>query len=297
MNVRDHIRKRFPELSPTLQTAARYVLEHPNEVVIASMRTLAVKAGVPPATLVRFAQQMGFAGWPQLKDAFTLELGLGSDQYGQRARTLVGRNADHSLIGEMFKVQRHNLDLTEAQSAQAIKRVAKLLALGKAVHVAGFRASYAMAFSLVYEYRLFRRSVHLIDGQGGSLEMQLRAFEKTDVVVAISFAPYSREAEEVAHAARKAGCKLIALTDSASSPLALVADESLLFAVNSPSFFPSIAAGQALVEALLELLVSQAGSSVVERIEQAENQLFETGAYLHQPVSRQAARKALRKKF
>lgn len=286
MNVRDIIRKRFPDLSPTLQSAARYVLDHPNEVVIVSMRTLAIKAAVAPATLVRFAQQLGFAGWPQLKDAVTLELGLGSEQYGQRARSLVGRGSDDALTGEMFKVQRRNLDLTESQNALSLKRAAKLLGRGKAVHVAGFRASFAIAFSLVYEYRLFRNRVHLIDGQGGSLEMQLRALDKSDVVVVISFAPYSREAELVAQATRRAGCKMIAFTDSVASPLSLLAEETLLFAVNSPSFFPSIAAGQALAEALLELLVSQAGALVVERIDQAENQLFESGAYLQRPIAR-----------
>lgn len=287
MNVKDTIRQRFPTLSPTLQTAARYVLEHPNEVVIASMRSMAVKAGVPPATLVRFAQQLGFAGWPQLKDAFTEALGLGAEQYGQRAKALVDRGADAELTGEMFKVQRRNLDLTEAQSAQSLQRAAQRLAAGTGVHVAGFRASFGMAYSLVYEYRLFRNSVYLLDGQGGSLEMQLRAIGPGDTVVVISFAPYSREAEGVAQAARQAGCTLVAITDSMASPLSLLADETLLFAVNSPSFFPSTAAGQALVEALLELLVSQAGEDVVARIDEAENQLFETGAYLQRPAERQ----------
>ena len=97
--------------------------------------------------------------------------------------------------------------------------------------------------------------------------MQLRMLEPADVVVVISFAPYSRKALEVAHVARQAGCQLIALTDSVASSLSLLVDETLLFAVHSPSFFPSIAAGQALVEALLELLVSQAGSAVVEKID------------------------------
>lgn len=286
MNVKETIRKRFPDLSPALQVAARYVLEHPNEVVIASMRTLAVKAAVPPATLVRFAQHLGFAGWPQLKDAFTLELGLGSEQYGQRARTLVDRGPDDSLTGEMFKVQRRNLDLTEAQNGQSLRRAARLLEAGKSVHVAGFRASFALAFSLFYPYRLFRNQVHLIDGQGGSFEMQLRMLEPSDVVVVISFSPYSREALAVAQAAKQVGCQLIAVTDSVASPLSLLADETLLFAVHSPSFFPSIAAGQALVEALLELLVSQAGSAVVEKIDQSEEQLFETGAYLQKPAGR-----------
>lgn len=286
MNVRDIIRKRFPDLSPTLQQAAKFVLDHPNEVVIASMRSVAAKAAVPPATLVRFAQQLGFAGWPQLKDAFTLELGLGSDQYGQRARTLVDRGTDEALTGEMFKVQRRNLDLTEAQNEQSLRRAALLLERGQAVHVAGFRASFAIAFALVYQYRLFRSSVHLVDGQGGQLEMQQRAIGQDDTVLVVGFAPYSREALEVAQAARRAGCKLIAFTDSVASPLSLLADETLLFSVHSPSFFPSTAAGLALAEALLELLVSQAGTPVVERIDRAENQLFETGAYLQRPATR-----------
>ena len=80
MDVRDIIRRRFADLSPTLKEAARFVLDRPNEVVIGSMRTVASKAGLPPATLVRLAQQLGFAGWPQLNEAFALEMGLGSEQ-------------------------------------------------------------------------------------------------------------------------------------------------------------------------------------------------------------------------
>jgi DNA-binding MurR/RpiR family transcriptional regulator len=71
-----------------------------------------------------------------------------------------------------------------------------------------------------------------------------------------------------------------------ASPLSLLADETLLFAIRSPSFFPSIAAGVAVTEALLELLASRAGKSVVKRIDQAEAQLFKSGAYLQVPRKR-----------
>ena len=99
--------------------------------------------------------------------------------------------------------------------------------------------------------------------------MQLRAMTKGDALVVASFAPDSREALRVAEAAKAAGCKLLALTDSAASPLSLLADETLLFAIQSPSFFPSVAAGTALAQALLELLASRAGKAVVKRIYQA----------------------------
>ena len=284
--ARDQIRQRFNELSPALQQVARYVLDHPNEVVTASMRGVGVRAQSTPATLVRFAQQLGYAGWPQLKDAFAGDMGLGSDSHGAGAKQLAGRAQDQGLAGEMFEVQRRNLEATQRQSADALRKACVLLEKAGAVHAAGFRTCFPIAFSFVYVYRLFRTGVHLVDGQGGSLEMQQRAFAKGDAVVVAGFAPYSREALQVAEAARAAGLRIVALTDSTASPLSLLADETLLFTLQSPSLFPSVAAGVALAEALVELLASRAGKAGIRRIDEAEAQLFESGAYLRQRAPR-----------
>ena len=288
MNLADTLRQQHADLSPALQQVANYVLEHPNDVVTSSMRTLGVRAGSTPTTLVRFAQHLGYAGWPQLKAALTAEMGLGPTAYGARAKHLVGRAKDRTLTGEMFEVQRRNLEATHTQIEGRLEKACALLEKAGAVHAAGFRACFPLAFSFVYLYRLFRANVHLIDGQGGSLEMQQRALTKGDAVIVISFAPYSREALQVAQAAKAAGCKLLALTDSMASPLSLIADETLLFSIRSPSFFPSVAAGMAVTEALLELLASRAGKPVIKRINDAEAQLFESGAYLQRPHAREA---------
>lgn len=286
MNVTEDLRRRYAALSPALQQVARFVLDHPSEVVTSSMRSVGTRAGSTPATLVRFAQHVGYAGWPELKTALTAEMGLGPDAYGARARQLVGRARDHTLTDEMFDVQRVNLEATQRQIAPALLNACALLEKAPQVHAAGFRACLPIAFSFFYVYRMFRASVQLVDGQGGTLEMQQRAFAKGDAVLVASFAPYSREALQVAQAAKAAGCKLLAVSDSVASPLSLIADETLLFAIRSPSFFPSVAAGVALVEALVELLASRAGKAVVKRIDQAEAQLFESGAYLQAPVRR-----------
>jgi hypothetical protein len=175
MGAREQIRQRFNELSPALQQVARYVLDHPNEVVTGSMRNVGTRSQSTPATLVRFAQHLGFEGWPQLKEAFAADMGLGSaETYGGRAKQLVGRAKDQTLTGEMFEVQRRNLEATHQQSEQALQKACALIEKAPAVHAAGFRACFPIAFSFVYVYRLFRASVHLVDGQGGSLEMQQR---------------------------------------------------------------------------------------------------------------------------
>jgi DNA-binding MurR/RpiR family transcriptional regulator len=290
MQARDLVLERFPALSPKLREAARFIVDHPNEVVITSMRTLAERAQSKPATLVRLAQQLGYAGWPELKSAFAEDMGLHSGRYGQRAKSLTARGRDADLLGEMFAVLRKNLAATEAQSAKSLREAAKILKRANAVHVAGFRASSPIAYSFFYGYRLFRSSVHLIDGQSGGLEMQLRSVQRQDAVVAISFAPYSRESLVVIEEAKAAGARIIALTDSSASPLALAADLSVLFSVDSPSFFPSVAAAVGIAEALLELLVADGGEIIAQQIDRAEQHLFDSGAYLLPPAKRPSSR-------
>ena len=294
MPTKDLILERFSSLSPKLQVAARFVVDHPNEVVTMSMRSLAERARAHPATLVRLAQQLGYAGWPELKEAFFVDLGLHPRSYGIRAKGLAGRGRDAGLLGEMFAAQRGNLDATEARIAASLREAAKVLNHARVVHVAGFRASYPAAYSFAYGYRLFRDSVALIDGHAGGVEMQTRNIGRQDAVVAISFAPYSREAMQVVDAGKAAGARIVAFSDSSASPLALAADVAVFFSVDSPSFFPSVTAAIAVTEALLEILVAGAGEGIARQIERAEQHLFESGAYLQPPTRRAAIGKQVR---
>lgn len=283
MTATQKILDAFPSLSPKLQAAARFIIDHPNEVVISSMRSLAERSQSQPTTLVRLAQQLGFAGWPDLKTAFATDMGLHHEGYGEKARSLTTRRPERGMLDEMFGALQNNLEDTLTHSADVLPKIAAVLTKAPHVHIAGFRASAPIAYALFYGYRLFRPSVSLLDGQHGALELQSRSIEKSDAVVIVSFAPYSREALAVAETARNAGAKVVAITDSSASPLALDAHIAALFSVNSPSFFPSIAAGVGLVEALLQLLVVVGGSNVVKRINQAERSLFDSGAYHSKP--------------
>lgn len=286
MALQQQIRERYNALPPALRRVAKHLLDHPGAVVTQSMRSVGAQSGSTPATLVRFAQQLGYAGWPQLKAAMAQDLGLGLDAYGVRARQIVARARAPDLAGEMFAAQRRNLDATQQHSSAALERACALLEAAPRVHAAGFRACFTVAFSFVYQYRLFRPTVQLVDGQGGALEMQQRALARGEALLVASFAPYSREALQTAQAARDAGCRVLALTDSTASPLSLLADETLLFTTDSASFFPSAAAALALTEVLVVLLASRAGKGVVQRIAAAERQLHASGAYLQAPPRR-----------
>lgn len=271
------IQARYAQFSPQFQAGARYLVDHPDDVAVSSMRSIATRARVQSAALVRLAQQLGFAGWPELKTIFVERLRTGPAPYAEKAGALAGKGGE--LVAEVFAVQQRNLAATGSASQAALLAAAGLLEAAGRVHVAGFRAAHPIAYTFHYLYRLLRPSVQLLSGQGGTLEMDLRAVQAGEAVVVASFAPYSSEALLVASRARQAGCLVVAISDSAMSPLALQAHASIVIAVDSPSFFPSIVAGIAAVESLAELLVARAGPEAINALAAAETQLRELGAY------------------
>jgi len=274
------IRARFPELSPQFQTGAAFLLDHPDEVAVSSMRKVAERAGVQPAALVRLAQQLGFPGWNELRAIFVARVRTRPEPLASRARSLVADSAKGGLAQDLLIAQQHNLDATAAHNARTLSEAARLLRKAKHVYVAGFRSCYAVAFGLVYGYRLFRPSVSLFGGEAGTLEMRLLGIEHDSATIVVSFAPYSVEAVRVAEAALARGSQLIAITDSAVSPIALNAAKVLIFTHESPSFFPSLVAATALAESLVAHLLALEGAGGVAHVEEVERTLNARGAYV-----------------
>ena len=280
MNLRENIVSQFSLLSPELQRAAEFSLQNANQLVVQSMRAFAAEAGVKPATLLRLAQRLGYNGWRELKSAFIDDLGLGNDTYVSKAEKLIAKGTQPALYEEVFLAHQANLAFTQAENQHAMQQAVRLLDEAKQVYICGFRASFPIAWSLFYVYRLFSRQVSLIDGLASNIEVFTREINAEDCLLLTSFSPYSRESLDVLNAARQAGARIIAITDSPVSPLAQAADCTLLFSLSSPSFFPSIVSGMGVAECLLAMLVARHGREAVNKIESAERYLQRSGAYV-----------------
>ena len=108
---------------------------------------------------------------------------------------------------------------------------------------------------------------------------ELRGIDMSDLLIAISVAPYTRDVVRAVRYARNKKAKILAITDDRLSPIARDADVTLLTATSTPSFFHSIISMIALVQTLLALLVARGGKQALEAIEQSERQLDWFGAY------------------
>jgi DNA-binding MurR/RpiR family transcriptional regulator len=275
------IQAQFPRLSPQFQAAARYLIDHPVQVPTLSARKLAVLAGVQPATLVRLAQHLGYAGWEAMKAVFTRDFHLRPGGYAARAQSLVQRpSADQDIWQTAAQQHARNLLALEAANQQAMPAAVEVLARSTRILVAGFRSCYPAAFSLRYLCSLFRPEVHLLHNTGGTLSLDLHHLHADDTLILIGYAPYSREIVELATAAQAQGPRIVALSDSRVAPIALQADCVLTFPTQGNSFFPSTVALHALVELLAQQFLVRSGAHAIAELARTEARLHSTGAYL-----------------
>ncbi len=278
-----YARAQYAELSPVLKKALTYLLDHGDEVAVSSMRSVAAAAEVTPITMIRLANSLGFPGWQEMRQIFISHVRTTPQPYSPSASALSRMNKNGLLAHEVVTAQSTNVLALPTDNLSRFEQAAKILHKARHVHIAGFRGTFSVASSMEYVYRLFRPSVSLIRAEAGKLEMELRTLSKGDAVVVISSYPYSNDAVKVAQIAAEAGCAVIAITDSSTSPIALLATHYLLFGHTGPSFFPSNAASLAAIEVLVTITFALTGEVGVAALKDTEEQLYRAGAYFTMP--------------
>jgi len=287
------IRRAHSRLSPQLQQAARYVLSHPEDVALTSMRRLAQHAGVKPSTMVRLARALGFDGYDSFREPYRDWVRGGDGPFLTRARTLQqtrGREQDGSctaLLGDMTRADGAALRAVESPAnAQALAAARDLICGADTVHVMGMRSCYALAHLFHYAYSIVRANAVLVEGPDGTLYDRLARIRRGDVLFAMGFRPYSADTVRAVELALERGAAVVALTDSMVSPLAEGARQVVLIDTASPSYFQSLVPALAQVQALLALLVAAGGDDALDAITRTERDMTAFGAYWHEPKRR-----------
>ncbi|HEX6705708.1 MAG TPA: MurR/RpiR family transcriptional regulator [Albitalea sp.] len=274
-------------LSPELQRAARWVDAHGSEVALHSMRECARRAGLAPTSFTRLARALGHDGFDTLKQQYQQALA----GYTGRARSLQdGARRRVDWTQRLDEAQRANTaSVAVLNQRAALESAARAMLQARRVAFLGLRASHGLAFHLHYTYALLASNGQLLHDQGGTLADQLDRLGPTDLLVAISQSPYTRQTVDAVEQARGAGVPVLALTDTPHSPLARGAAHTLLFETDSPSFFHSMVGALALAEALAAAVAVRGGRTVLAHLQQAQQRLEERRAYVERRTRKAAS--------
>ncbi|MFC3339095.1 MurR/RpiR family transcriptional regulator [Paracandidimonas soli] len=296
----DRLRQHYHALSPELQRAADWVMSHPAEVGLWSMRRQAMALSVSPATMLRLARSVGYPSYNSFRLPFQKALTeplAASVQHVQRTH----RHAGPMQRDQLADIQRQAVSAAAGlNTSEAIDAAARAILQASHVGFLGSRICHALAFHLNYSYHLLKGNGSLIDGVGGTLSEQIHAMQSRDVVVAIALNPYSRSTIEAARLACQQDACLIALTDSSQSPLAQIAKHTLLFgaassrsseAMEAPAtFFHTVTGATALIEQLLARIAALGGGAVQRRAAEIGRRLHQTQAYWEASIPREFPR-------
>jgi DNA-binding MurR/RpiR family transcriptional regulator len=240
--------------------------------------------------MTRLAQSLGFAGFDALRRPFQRALAARSgaaDGGGYVDRMQAQRSAGPAA--PLAAAQQAAVSSVPAHNgAPAIEAAADLLLGARQVLFLGLRASFGIAYHLHYTYQLLAGNGGLANDAAGTLGDRLLQLEREDLLVAVSQAPYTRATVEAVQRASGAGVPVLALTDSALSPIARPAARVLVFDAESPSFFQSMTGAQALAETLIAAVAVRGGDAVLQRLQRMQSHLQRQRAYWERPRRRSA---------
>ncbi|MBB4277638.1 MurR/RpiR family transcriptional regulator [Rhizobium mongolense] len=279
--IRDY--ERFP---PQMKVAARWLVDHPTEVALLSMREQARRARVPPSTLTRLAQRLGFDGFDKLKQVFADSVRERPESFAGRKEELLARGGavgDVALISDAIDaLHSHLSDLAQPSAIAALAEAADLMVASRHIFCIGLRSSFPVAYLMHYVGSLLGAPTVLIDGIGGTSNDALRSVGPQDALLAITVRPYTRFTVQAAEFAVSRGAKLIALTDSELSPIANLSKIVISVQTETPSFVHTMAPAFAAVECLVELIAVRRGSRALQALVASETHLAEFDTHVLQ---------------
>ncbi len=274
-DLRREIARRHADLSDRLQRIAKYAVDHPDDIALNTVSTLASEIGVQPSSIVRFANAFGFGGFSEMQQIFRSRL-VADASSGYRARIAnvrggkpVPGNSNDPVAVLTREVDADIASLQEMEQSadrQLLKRAITLMSNAGTIYVVAQGRSFPVAFYLSYALGRLEVRSHLIDGIGGLNKAVAQTASPDDVLIAISFRDYSPDVVGVADIASKRRVPIIAITDSPLSPIAALAKVS--FEIRSAmedrpfrSLVAPMALSQALVVALGHHLTSEQRST------------------------------------
>jgi DNA-binding MurR/RpiR family transcriptional regulator len=225
--LRTAITESYPNLSKRLQQIAHFALDNTNDMALETVAVIANRAGVQPSSLIRFANTFGFSGFSEMQRVFQSSLLERVPSYSSRMRQSMELgetqlNNTQEILQEFCQANIVSLrHLNDIVPGPALEDAVELLSKANVVHVLGLRRSFPVAAYLAYALSRSERNAHLLSGVGGMLTEQTNLIRSDDVLIAISASPYAPETVAVVEAAAAKGVPIIAITDSALSPIAL----------------------------------------------------------------------------
>lgn len=266
------ITQQMPGFSKGQKLIAQYILAHYDKAAFMTAAKLGMTVGVSESTVVRFASELGFEGYPQLQRALQ-ELIRNRLTSVQRMEVTSDQLGEGNILHKVLNLDIEKIRRTmEKASVEDFEQAVDTIVNAKNIYILGVRSASALSGFMSFYFNQIFESVRLVNTTSTS-EMfeQIMRIKEGDVFIGITFPRYSKRTVNAANFAKQNGAKVIAITDSNISPIAETADHLLLARSDMASFVDSLVAPLSVINALIVAVGIRKKdeiSSTYERLEQ-----------------------------
>ena len=246
------IEQKLPTFSKGQRHIAAFMLEHYDKAAYMTAAKLGNLAGVSESTVVRFAIELGFDGYPELQHSLQ-ELIRTKLTALQRIEITNDRIGDSDLLEKVLCSDIDKIKRTlEEIDRKSFDSAVDAMIGAKMIYIIGMRSSSSLASFMYHYLSLIFPHVRLVRTTSGSeIFEQILRISKGDVIIGISFPRYSKRIINALEYARKQSAHVVSITDSTASPIAALADDTLLAKSDMASFVDSLVAPLSIINALI----------------------------------------------
>ncbi|MEG1835620.1 MAG: MurR/RpiR family transcriptional regulator [Oscillospiraceae bacterium] len=251
-NFLSKLGEQVKHLSKGHKKIAVYITENYDKAAFMTASTLGIKVGVSESTVVRFATELGFKGYPELQKELQqmIKSKLTAVQRMEVSENLIG---DGDILGRVLMSDIELIrETAEKTSVEDFKLAVNAINKAKKIYILGVRSSAALASFLAFYFNLVFESVILVDTSSAS-EMfeQMFRIDKDDICIAISFPRYSKQTVNALKFISDRGATVISITDTIESPIAPYSKYILVAKSDMASVVDSLVAPLSLINALI----------------------------------------------
>lgn len=277
----DRVNEAYSGLSKRQKLIAEYIMKHHDKAAYMTASRLGETVGVSESTVVRFAVEIGYEGYPELQRAMqemirdkltsVQRIDVASDRLDTGDILTSVMNQDIKLIKKTIE---------ENNSESFAKAVDYILNAHK-IYIFAVKSSFALARFLGYYLELIFGNVKIIETTSKSeMYEQLMRTGENDVMIGISFPRYSSTTLEAMQFAAQQKAKVIAITDSMTSPVTKISNCTLVAKSDMASVVDSLVAPLSLINALIVATVVEKRDEVTQTFRQLENIWDRYGIYV-----------------
>ena len=259
---------------------ANYILDSYDKAAFMTASKLGKRVGVSESTVVRFAAELGYDGYPDMQRSLQKMIRNRLTSV-QRIEVTNDRLGDQDLLSMVLQsdIEKIRLTLEELDRA-SFERAVEAIVSARRIYIIGVRSSASIATFLSFYFNLiFDNVVEVTANTASEVFERLLRVGEGDTVIGVSFPRYSSRTVQAMSFARDRGAVTVAITDSEASPLAPISTYTLKARSDMASFVDSLVAPLSLVNALLVAVSRKKGDDLANTFQTLEQIWDEYGVY------------------